>query len=224
MQTDDYNEIAQFLEKSRAKYERLLQQARFFVGNLRIAEGKPRYLYVYSRADRQKNQDELKSAERIESKIKEILTKTGTTVAPNQIRDVIGLTIVTLYRDDVGKIVDIINQKCKDHSFSLHQYDDGLFFRVHQRDGYFATHLTLASSILEISDLFVEIQIKTALHDAWDRKTYNLLYRPTYKIEKKHRELLASLGNIIEQIEIQSEVVRDSCERLVAKSADNEYK
>lgn len=90
------------------------------------------------------------------------------------VSDVIGITIVCPFDADVDRVSEQVESDCK----------EGGYFRAvspikrHDRRDYQAVHVSLKVEDAKLRELQCEVQIKTAVQDAFSWKTHALAYKP----------------------------------------------
>lgn len=145
---------------------------------------------IYTREDRQGPQGIERPFMKAEAKIIEefVLRRMGgtrfrsgksETIDPDpsfdifQITDIIGVTVVCPFDSDVALVAARIINDSKNRDGFVYKDD-----KVHGRDNYKAHHVYVTIDADPMSDLTCEIQIKTAIQDAFGWKTHSLAYKP----------------------------------------------
>jgi len=205
-----YDEVRRFLALSRGSYRRLLDA---IVGELEDFRdrGRNRELVyrIYTRADKQVGGDALKSVDGI---VKKLIAwrgeaPVGARTKPQDIHDIIGITVVTYFESSKARIVAALQREDAFKSFEFIKHETKL------ESGYFADHLIVKGRGVSRSRLKCEIQVKTLLHDGWASKTHDLTYKARNAVDPAVRELTASVGNIVQNLEEQSEALRGLIQR-----------
>ncbi|OSI20529.1 hypothetical protein [Bradyrhizobium canariense] len=128
----------------------------------------------------------------------------------DQIADMVGLTVVVYYPDQVGTFLQAFAAEAKKQALYLDKFADGKVGKVHKDRGYHATHVRIGYRSVGTEKLRVEMQIKTMLHDAWGAKTHDLTYKPAGELDPRLKALMESFGESLQAIEVQSQTLRDS--------------
>lgn len=169
---------------------------------------------IYSRKEKQ-NGEALKRAESIAAKIEKIRNE-GTNCQPYQIYDIVGITIVVQYSDQIPIVIDNLTKKINSRKINI------VNKKEMREDGYFATHLNLKSEDQKFLGFLCEVQIKTMLHDALAKKMHDLNYKPRGELDQRLDFLMKTLATSLEAIEMQSQTIRD----LISENEffDNEWR
>lgn len=136
-----------------------------------------------------------------------------------EIEDLAGIRVVHLYRSDFKLIEEIIED-----SFDVIERVDKLEDFGTDRFGYGATHF-----ILRIGDSFTgaryddlksikcEVQVRTALQDAWAIISHHLVYKRESSIPQPLRRKVNSLAGLLETADDQFEHIRTQRNKYVAR-------
>lgn len=192
----------EFLSQYGHDYIDLLETIRALCQGMKKATHRSDIDDVYSRGSDPANEGEFKSAAKIASKV---FLRAGETHAQAflQLSDIVGLTVVVRYPDQVEGVVSGIHDALKTRHIQL------LEVQTHEaKNGYYATHLICqgrrAGELLKC-----EIQVKTMLHNAWSAKMHDLTYKPSGALDPRMEQLMTSIADTIESLEIQSGLIRD---------------
>ncbi len=101
-------------------------------------------------------------------------------------------------------VIASIRKESDSRGFILSQPEKHL-----NRNGYYATHVIASKEVIGGVVLHCELQFKTMLHDAWAAKMHDLTYKPSGFVDPKTAELMSSIAGTIENLEQQSQLIRD---------------
>jgi ppGpp synthetase/RelA/SpoT-type nucleotidyltranferase len=184
--------------------------------SLRLGEGV--IFDVYSRGKKQKSKNEIKDKAKLTQKFIDKLTTTPD-YKVEYIVDVVGITVVVFYNDQIELFIDSFSCAAKDSKLYLETQDESgsgnIVAKIHKEKGYHATHLRVRSHFPKLKHLRLEIQVKTMLHDAWGAKMHDLTYKPVGRLDPKLAALMESFGDSLQAIEVQSEALRDAIQSRV---------
>lgn len=186
---------------------------------------------IYGRADKQ-GSEPLKNARKVRLKFNEYFQRLGQAEGSLfSVPDIIGFTIVVTFPSDISNVCSIIDQMIDDKELGRHPdapppkpVESGdknpiktKFGRAITSGGYFACHY----NVVQIgpgggNKPQCEIQIKTILHDAWGAKSHDLTYKPSSKISSDLTKTFEVLGDMLAQVDEQSDIVRNSIVRTAA--------
>jgi len=198
-----------------------------------------RVVKVYGRDEKQEGQftkDVRKIALKFNDKYKD--KATGSLW---DIQDIVGFTIVVSYPSDIRKICDLLDLSIekkfltsiikrpsksddrKKASFSI----SPTYGKVMADNGYFGVHYNLKRRNFKNNPI-CEVQIKTAVHDAWGAKTHDLTYKAPAPFDPKLVESFELLGDMLARLDHQSDVLREALEntirvRSLKQSAINDH-
>ena len=193
-------------------------------------EGERRIYRIYSRADKQAG-NILKDAWKVHYKI---LKKPKEFPSTIDVQDIIGITIVVNYVEDVSYVRRVIDSTLAD--------DTGLFFDSRgslsdkrlkskiwgerkREKGYYAHHYVLQiPDMPELRDYRCEVQVKTLLHDAWGAKTHDLTYKPTGEVSAGLEKIIEGFGDELQRIEKASENIRKNINNTIERERDIQIK
>ena len=158
-------------------------------------------------------ENRVKSFDSILSKIEK---KKNKYVNPfDEITDIIGIRIVTYYREDVDAIIKILFKHFEiDYKNSVNK----LVNMDPDRMGYLSVHYVcklkkdnLSTSELRLADLGIrfEIQIRTALQHAWAAIDHKLRYKTLVKIPKKIERKLFRISALLEVADSEFSRIKD---------------
>lgn len=119
------------------------------------------------------------------------------------VKDIVGLTAVLQYPDQVDTFINEIEKRLASHDISV-----GGKEKV-RKPGYYATHVDLVSAVPPHAGLYCELQVKTMLHDAWAAKMHDLNYKPNGEIDPRLDSMMRVIADTIESIEVQSQTLRE---------------
>lgn len=121
----------------------------------------------------------------------------------NNVRDIIGLTAVMQYPDQVDTFLQELKAQLEASDLSIDKVEPI------RRPGYYATHVDITSNVPPHLGLFCELQVKTMLHDAWAAKMHDLNYKPEGELDPRLDRMMQVIADTIESIEIQSQTLRE---------------
>lgn len=200
-------EVKDFLFTNNERYTKLLNEVKSFLEKLKSTYAANQIYRCYSRVDNRHETNEFKSIDKITSKITH-WRKTTPDAKLQSLHDIVGVSIVVFYEDDIDIVFKSIKTNCKSNNFEISPYRGGEETRRYTKYGYHAQHLVLESRSPNLKGLKCEVQIKTLLHDAWQAKTHDLIYKPQGELGVEHRHIMESFGESIQAIEIQSQTIR----------------
>ncbi len=200
-------EIKDFIYNNNDRYIKLLTDVKNFLSNLKSEHAHDQIYRVYSRADNRNATNEFKSTERVSLKLTR-WRQEDNNVKIHHIHDIIGASIVVFYEDSIDKVFKIIKKNCKNYNLEISLYRGKEETKRYTNNGYHAQHFVLESRSPNLRGLKCEVQIKTLLHDAWQAKTHDLIYKPQGELNSNHKKIMESFGESIQAIEIQSETIR----------------
>lgn len=90
------------------------------------------------------------------------------------VSDVIGITIVCPFDADVERVSEQVESDCRDGG----HFQAASPIKRHDRRDYQAVHVSLKVDDARLRELQCEVQIKTAVQDAFSWKTHALAYKP----------------------------------------------
>lgn len=202
-----------------------------------------RIVKIYGREDRQGG-DKFKDVRKIANKFNSYHRgKNNDLGSLWETPDVIGFTVVVSYPSDISSIARIIDGLISQGSFRAEkirgEYEDDRsrapididpeYGRVLADRGYFACHYNVRPhSYAGDAVPICEIQIKTAMHDAWGAKTHDLIYKSPAPFDPNILKNFEALGDVLAQIDWQSDLLRDTLSnvsrvRTNKKNSINKY-
>lgn len=197
-----YSEAVNYLTDDRKRwYRNMLREVKNACEDAKAGLGKNVVSTIYSREDKQ-NGEVLKSAASIAGKVERIRSR-GEKCDIKDIYDIIGITIVVQYSDQIPDVIEHLEKKLTARNIYF------INKKEMRTDGYFATHLNLKSEDLNFPGFCCEIQIKTMLHDALANKMHDLNYKPDGELDQRLDFLMKTLATSLEAIEMQSQIIRD---------------
>lgn len=155
---------------------------------------------IYSRKSKQGGR-ELKATDKIAKKLIREQNRLNKDVRVTDLPDIVGLTVVCFYRWEFSKVENYLSQISSSNGFTVGPVEEK------KELGYYAIHLILESTTAEHMGLKCEVQLKTMLHDSWGAKTHDLTYKPMGPIDVRHKKIMQSIGDQLESIETQSELL-----------------
>jgi ppGpp synthetase/RelA/SpoT-type nucleotidyltranferase len=219
-------EAHSFVEDNKKRYGEIVDQVKDVCEEL-MNEYKDIIKDVYSRATKQGG-SELKSTEKIAIKLAELQEEFERDRDKPEARfadkphfldvpDVIGVTVVVHYPDQIEGV--LLRLKDKLAGKNMHPR-----FKQHyteKRDlGYHAYHAIYRSKDYQHDGICCEVQCKTMLHDSWSTKMHDLTYKPAGFLDERLRSMMQLFGDTLQQIEIQSQTLRDMIEEQWDVDAD----
>lgn len=183
---------------------------------------------IYGRDDRQSG-DKFKDVRKIAGKFNSYhRSKKNSHGSLWEIPDIIGFTVVVSYPSDVERVSRIIDELISygplraEKIRGVHEDDrdrasisiDPEFGRVLADRGYFACHYNVREKHYEEFTPICEIQVKTAMHDAWGVKTHDLVYKTPTPFDHNLLKSFEALGDVLSQIDLQSDLLKNSLENV----------
>jgi ppGpp synthetase/RelA/SpoT-type nucleotidyltranferase len=193
------SEVQTFIINYRSRYVRLLEEVRKICEEVQGNLGNEIVGLIYGRKQKQNGED-LKSPGKI-TKALALKRKTEPDASPASIDDIIGLTIVVHYPDQISQVADALHSRMSWATLEKSQYV--------RKDGYHAYHTVFVSNREVHANLKCEVQIKTRLHDAWATKTHDLNYKPHGQTDERLSRMMQVFGDALQAIEVQSELLRN---------------
>jgi ppGpp synthetase/RelA/SpoT-type nucleotidyltranferase len=160
---------------------------------------------IYGRADKQSDHDLFKSREKIAIALSR--TPDPAKAQIEDIADIVGLTIVVHYPDQIEAVVEELNRR-----LSAPERIVAAPAKPMSSRGYYATHVVFTSNHQDHRRKKCEVQIKTVLHDAWGAKTHDLTYKPKGPFDERFEKMMQVFGDALQAIDKQSEVLRELIE------------
>jgi ppGpp synthetase/RelA/SpoT-type nucleotidyltranferase len=204
-----YEEAQRFIKKNAVNYESLLSTVKTACKNVEARE-RQSVKSVYSRGEKQRDKSELKETWKLPKKLLKIRNedeiKSGKPSKKdwNDLPDVIGLTIVVYYPDQITHILKRVADDLKSQRIILEGEPE-----PKATFGYHARHAIVVSKRDPHEELRCEIQCKTMLHDSWATKMHDLTYKPAGYLEPRLELLMQAFGDTLESVERQSQAIRD---------------
>jgi ppGpp synthetase/RelA/SpoT-type nucleotidyltranferase len=204
-------ETRKFLENNEKKYKELMALVKRYLEVLFEAEMADRDIVqkMYTRKDRSGDADIKRTASVVAKiiKFREKHPDEWKTKSAIHIHDIVACRIVVFYRHQIDYVIDKI-RKTTDHNFLRVVHDE-----YKNKFGYHAHHLVVSSRRADLTNLLCEIQVKTVLHDAWSSRTHSFTYKPPAKVGKSVQQLMESIGDSVEAIEVQTDYLRQNFNR-----------
>ncbi|EAV42598.1 hypothetical protein SIAM614_26588 [Stappia aggregata IAM 12614] len=190
-----------FISKYRQDYMKLLDNIKSTCEQIKNELGIGAIDDVYTRGTSQRG-SEFKDPRKIVNKVRQKGLPVGAH-GFRELNDIIGLTVVIQYPDQIVEIIKRIRTKLRRNGIKSEKPEEHK-----NKSGYYATHVVCFSSFDAIV-LRCEIQFKTMLHDAWAAKMHDLTYKPSGMLDPRLNSLMASIANTVENLEQQSILIRD---------------
>lgn len=197
----EVRDAERFLKEYGDTYLELLKQVKGVCQNIRKQSGTGVVGDIYTRKDSMGGDNEFKEAAKIAAKARQ-RSEFVNFQAFLDLTDIIGLTVVVQYPDQVDEVIAQLQQQLALKHIGVSEPE-----RHVNKNGYFATHLICTSQ--DVDQLHCEIQLKTMLHDAWSAKMHDLTYKPMGMLDSRLAALMASIAGTIESLEHQSRLIRD---------------
>ena len=219
MDDDLYSECEKSIKENRKRYEKLLSEVVGLAKHVREHDSLDRLYRVYSRKDNKNEESDFKKTSKVAEKLAKWRKNYDPKSRPEDLHDIIGITIVVRYNSDIEAVYGMIMNACQSRNLRIIPYlspdpsvpaDES---RQYKKFGYHARHLVLSSTTLTLGELKCEVQIKTLLHDAWGAKTYSLVYKPPGELTDELRTIMEGFGESLQALEILSELVRTAITR-----------
>jgi ppGpp synthetase/RelA/SpoT-type nucleotidyltranferase len=186
-----------FVLSKGSAYEALIGDVRAIANRLKSEMGSNAILRSYSRAEKQAG-EELKEI----TKIVEAVDSPVTEAKLRKISDIVGLTVIVSYPDQVKPVAERMQQALEAQGIA----------RIAEKEhagAYYANHRIYRSTRARHQGLCCEVQCKTLLHDAWAAKMHDLTYKPQGAMDVRLRGLIEAISMTLEGLEQQSEIVRN---------------
>jgi ppGpp synthetase/RelA/SpoT-type nucleotidyltranferase len=188
-------------EANKDGYRRLLDRIERLCKDIKRDLGEEIVRAVYSRKDKQDG-NPFKTPAKIAKALTEKRRNDPDTPITS-IEDIIGLTLVVYYPDQVHLVRDrIAHRVAADPTLHMERHKDVV------RNGYHGHHITLQSNDSADADMKCEVQIKTMMHDAWSAKMHDLNYKPHGHTDLRLSAMMSVFGDALESIEQQSVLLR----------------
>ena len=158
---------------------------------------------LYSRADKQKGGEVIKSVESIQRKLSRWRTEGGKWEV-RDIHDIVAWTIVTYFNSEIEALLERLKRPNTFNCFSIGEV------RPTRGKGYYAYHIELeGAGRFKIRGMKGELQIKSLLSDGWATRTRTLSYRTTARLDSAVEGMISSIGDMIQNLERQSDNLRE---------------
>lgn len=128
-------------------------------------------------------QSRIKGKDSIENKLKKKNLETSVKNAKDYLRDIAGIRVICLFRDDIYRLVELLTRQ-SDLVF-INEKD---YISTPKENGYRSYHLTIGVPVYcaDTMEIFpVEVQFRTMEMDLWASMEHRILYK---NAEKKDRE------------------------------------
>lgn len=218
-------EVKSFLDSQRSKFVRDLSAIRKAVEESIQALD---VYNVYGRSDKQ-NGEPLKSPRKVRLKFNDFFQRQGATTGSLwSTPDIIGFSIIVAFPSDITKVCEKLDALIEDGKLTQGKIPPGgdvapiatKYGRIFSSGGYFGCHYNVTNSKFAQEAPLCEIQIKTVMHDAWGAKSHDLTYKPSGRISADMIESFNLLGDTLAKIDLQSDVIRNSIERIARVRRD----
>ena len=200
-----------FLHRRRSEYFKLLADVRDVCEAVEAGQGHGVVRAVYGRDAKQANEGLADAHFKDPAKIAKAAARDG--IPFEEIEDIIGLTVVVYYADQIVGVADAISDNLKFKRINSAK------IKEKKVGGYYATHLVLRSDHTNHRHLLCEVQLKTMLHDAWASKTHDLIYKPQGRHDPRLDRMMNMFAESLQAIEVQSETLRDIIEERASSEA-----
>jgi len=190
--------VRHFFDMDGPRYHALLKNVVDACREIEAQAGKQVVVRVYTRADKQGG-SALKDLEKVYAACSRPITNENL----RKVSDVIGVTVVVQFPDQIEPTLDLIEGKLAQQNINR----EGA--RKPHRQTYFATHSVMLSKALAHRDLRCEVQCKSVLHDAWSAKMHDLTYKPHGHLDDRVKSIIESISGSLELIEQQSQIARE---------------
>lgn len=189
--------VRRFLKSNENTYIEFLNLVKGASSELARELGGQVIIRVYDRRDKQGG-EAMKDAVKVYEACKRPVTQRNI----KKITDIIGVTIVVQYPDQIPLVLDKLATKLKaDLVLEATR-------KAHSAT-YYGTHATYRYEAVTHGGIFCEVQCKTVLHDAWSAKMHDLTYKPSGSMDARMKGLIEAISQSLEGIEQQSQIARD---------------
>jgi hypothetical protein len=193
----DLDKVRRYLRDQDRSYREFLSIVKMGCQDVAAALGGQVVLRVYDRTDKQGGEP-LKDA----AKVLEATTQPIRNDNLRKIADIIGVTVVVQYPDQIAVMLDKLKEQ-----LALRQAVEEN--RKALTGAYFAVHATYRSTAVAHGNILCEVQCKTVLHDAWSAKMHDLTYKPLGTMDSRMKGLIEAISVSLEGLEKQSQIARD---------------
>lgn len=197
-------EVVQTLARWRPTYEAFHSHVLRELSEFRHKPQNQDAIYrLYSRADKQKGGECIKSVDSIAKKLAKWRSD-GHNCKLHDIHDIVGVTMVTYFNAEIEPLIERLKD-CQDFA----HFKIGEIRRVNEK-GYFAHHIELEGiGANKWSQIKCELQVKTLLSDGWATRTHDMVYKAPHAISRSLDRLVATIGDMIQNIEGQSDGIKE---------------
>ena len=213
-------DVRELLDHSRSRYQNLVKRLKNDLQSIAVTPSlRHRISRIYSRSDT--GSDELKNAWKICAKVNAIRyggtdaaglqRKAKPDFAIRDLWDIVGLTVVCVFPSDLLEVRDFISRMIEDKKYK--EKEDRLLGALLKLPGYSGIHFALQPTEEQYRDIWCEVQIKTVSSDAWTLKTHDLTYKPRGEIGYVFRRQMEIIGELLQQIDQQSEIIKNEIQR-----------
>jgi ppGpp synthetase/RelA/SpoT-type nucleotidyltranferase len=204
-------EVRRFLDDQRRnRYETFLIELLNELTRFRDRRFRSIIYRIYDRGDKQLGGRRLKEEREIARKLIKLRQKTAST-RPTDVYDIIAVTIVVYFHSQIDLVHKALTEpnglRNSFTAFDTIRHDTG------DGRGYYAIHVKVKSENPVYRGILGEIQIKTLLNDGWGAKTHDLIYKSRSYIGPEMANYNALLGEGVQLLERQSEVVKQLIEK-----------
>lgn len=207
MDEEDLKDVELYLANNSDLYEDLHSMLESTVQSIAQELG-PNFIHnYYSRSDKQINsglrRPHLKSPYKVALACQKDKKNKNIGHKIREIEDIVGITVVCCYPDQIDKIVEKISTQAASKRLILCAQ------KIKSDKGYFAKHVVFKSNCRKHRNFKCELQIKTMLHDAWSAKTHDLTYKPGGSHDPRLASMMSLFANTLENVEVTSQLLRD---------------
>lgn len=196
-------DVNSFLNEKHPEYAKLLGTVKQVVAEAEKQLGAEVVRTTYTRQSKQAKTNltfkDCKAPEKIAKKAQKLAE--GQSLA--NITDVIGITVVVYYPDQI----DVVYKFMADALKGKYVGDGGSTEKKER--GYYARHIDFLSEHTAHRGLYCEVQIKTMLHDAWAAKTHDLTYKPQGIHDNRLDRMMSMFAETLQAVDVMSETLRD---------------
>lgn len=214
-------DVTAFLNENRPRFLNDLSTVMGIIRDRQTTDPRLRCIYkIYSRSEAQAG-EELKHPRKVRLKFDRFHAGKGS--GPFSLYDspdIVGFTVVVSYPGDISQVCEVIDglidagvlrptvPVIPDPNSTIRSRHG----RVMESGGYVACHYNVRTPG-PVPRPVIEVQIKTVLHDAWGHKTHDLVYKPAGRFDQALLDSFNHLGDMLAQIDLQSDTLRRSLER-----------
>ncbi|MEV0985173.1 (p)ppGpp synthetase [Brevibacterium sp. NPDC049920] len=129
--------------------------------------------------------------------------------------DLVGIKLICHSTRDQELIWDHLHGLSEDAAFRICESKD--YVSKPKRSGYRAKHIIVEVPVKGVSPVYVEVQIKTRLQDAWGELTHEMSYKPGEALKKTpfHDNVTNTMANLLAEVDRLADFVADDIEHTV---------